>query len=77
MTGCHRGNPPKDQEVPKSFSNYIILPDPPVVSLTLGSKLDASDIKEGDDVYFECKIKSHPKVQKVTWKKDVRCLFNT
>jgi hypothetical protein len=45
--------------------------DPPVVSLTLGSKLDASDIKEGDDVYFECKIKSHPKVQKVTWKKDV------
>jgi len=49
----------------------LFVSDPPVVSLTLGSKLDAADIKEGDDVYFECKIKSHPKVQKVMWKKDV------
>ncbi len=54
-----------------TIDHWYRFSDPPVVSLTLGSKLDASDIKEGDDVYFECKIKSHPKVQKVTWKKDV------
>ena len=55
----------------RKYVDFVLVPDPPVVSLTLGSKLDASDIKEGDDVYFECKIKSHPKAQKVTWKKDV------
>ena len=55
----------------KLIINFFNFSDPPVVSLTLGSKLDASDIKEGDDVYFECKIKSHPKAQKVSWKKDV------
>ena len=30
--------------------------DPPVVSLSLGSNLEAGDIKEGDDVYFECNV---------------------
>ena len=46
--------------------------DPPVVGLSLGSNLEASDIKEGDDVYFECNITSNPTASKVTWKKDVR-----
>lgn len=41
--------------------------DPPVISLELGSKLQAGDIKEGDDVYFECKIDSNPKFRKLTW----------
>ena len=49
--------------------------DPPVVSLSLGSNLEASDIKEGDDVYFECNMTANPSATKVTWKKDVRNLY--
>ncbi|XP_058801892.1 B-cell receptor CD22-like, partial [Phymastichus coffea] len=39
----------------------------PIVSLRLGSTLNAGDIKEGDDVYFECQIKSNPPWSKLTW----------
>ena len=49
----------------------FILIDPPVVSLSLGKNLEASGIKEGDDVYFECNMTSNPSAFKVTWKKDV------
>lgn len=41
--------------------------DPPVISLQLGSKLLPGDIKEGDDVYFECKIDANPKFRRLTW----------
>ena len=41
--------------------------DPPIVSLRLGSTLSAEDIKEGDDVYFECQIKANPPWSKLTW----------
>ena len=41
--------------------------DPPVISLQLGSKLHAGDIKEGDDVYFECRIDANPKFRRLTW----------
>ncbi|XP_011496554.1 PREDICTED: hemicentin-1 [Ceratosolen solmsi marchali] len=39
----------------------------PIVSLRLGSTLSAEDIKEGDDVYFECQIKANPPWSKLTW----------
>lgn len=39
----------------------------PVVSLKIGSTLNAGDIKEGDDVYFDCKIRSNPKAYKLLW----------
>ncbi|VVC88197.1 unnamed protein product [Leptidea sinapis] len=39
----------------------------PVVSMTLGSTLNANDIKEGDDVYFECNIRANPKEHRITW----------
>jgi hypothetical protein len=38
-----------------------------VISLELGSKLQAGDIKEGDDVYFECRIDANPKFRRLTW----------
>ena len=49
-----------------------MFPDPPVITLSLGSNLDETDIKEGDDVYFECDVTSHPEAYKVTWRRNVR-----
>ena len=46
-------------------------PDKPKVQLSFGSQLEASNIKEGNDVYFECKVKSHPRHYKITWKRNV------
>ncbi|XP_066587732.1 neural cell adhesion molecule 2-like isoform X2 [Prorops nasuta] len=40
---------------------------PPIVSLKLGSSLNPEDIKEGDDVYFECRIRANPPWSKLTW----------
>ncbi|XP_033217421.1 nephrin-like [Belonocnema kinseyi] len=40
---------------------------PPSVSLSLGSTLSPEDIKEGDDVYFECHIKANPPWSKLSW----------
>ncbi|XP_056629830.1 hemicentin-1 [Diorhabda sublineata] len=40
---------------------------PPIVTLCLGSTLNADDIKEGDDVYFECHVTANPYWRKLTW----------
>ncbi|XP_066142389.1 neural cell adhesion molecule 2-like isoform X1 [Euwallacea fornicatus] len=39
----------------------------PVVTLKMGSTLNPGDIKEGDDVYFECNIRANPKAYKLSW----------
>ncbi|KAL1513906.1 hypothetical protein ABEB36_003245 [Hypothenemus hampei] len=39
----------------------------PVVTLKMGSTLNPEDIKEGDDVYFECNIRANPKAHKLSW----------
>lgn len=39
----------------------------PVVTLKMGSSLNPDDIKEADDVYFECHIRSNPKPYKMSW----------
>jgi hypothetical protein len=49
----------------------LLQPDPPQVTLSLGSTLIADDIKEGDDVYFECHIKANPKEHRISWSHDV------
>ncbi|KAG7204013.1 hypothetical protein KM043_001875 [Ampulex compressa] len=41
---------------------------PPKVQLHLGSTLNAENIKQGDDVYFECKVRANPEHHKITWK---------
>lgn len=46
-------------------------PDQPQVTLSLGSTLNPDDIKEGDDVYFECHIKANPKEHRITWSHNV------
>ncbi|XP_038110464.1 hemicentin-2 isoform X1 [Culex quinquefasciatus] len=40
---------------------------PPIVSVQLGSTLMPDDIKEGDDVYFECHVQSNPAWKKLHW----------
>jgi len=37
------------------------------VTLQLGSTLSNDDIKEGDDVYFECHVEANPKFTKLSW----------
>lgn len=44
---------------------------PPKVELHLGSTLNAGNIKEGDDVYFECKVIANPEHHKIIWKHNV------
>lgn len=44
---------------------------PPKVQLHLGSTLNAEMIKEGDDVYFECKVRANPEHHKITWRHNV------
>jgi hypothetical protein len=56
-----------------SRNNFPI--DPPQVTLSLGSTLNPDDIKEGDDVYFECHIKANPKEHRITWSHDVSVLY--
>ncbi|KYM77198.1 Hemicentin-2 [Atta colombica] len=48
----------------------------PVVSLRMGETLNPDDIKEGDDVYFECIVRANPKVYKLAWFKDGKELKN-
>ncbi|XKL63819.1 hypothetical protein PGB90_006183 [Kerria lacca] len=43
----------------------------PIVTVTFGSKLNHSIIREGVDVYFECIIKSNPWVYKLMWRHNV------
>ncbi|XP_028966868.1 hemicentin-1 [Galendromus occidentalis] len=44
----------------------------PVVRLSLGNRLQEKHIIEGSDVYFECKVLSHPPASEVYWSVDGR-----
>ena len=50
--------------------------DVPVVTLKMGSSLNPDDIKEGDDVYFECNSKANPKMYKLSWFHNVSSLIS-
>ena len=49
----------------------IFVSDTPQSILSLGSSLNGSAIKEGDDVYFECNVRANPRPYKVTWRFNV------
>ncbi|XP_047509251.1 synaptogenesis protein syg-2-like isoform X1 [Pieris napi] len=53
------------QSIEDSFKLDVVYP--PVVSLSLGSTLNPDEIKEGDDVYFECSVRANPKEHRITW----------
>ena len=50
------------------FSKILIfIPDKPRVSLRLGKSLDPDNLRTGNDVYFECDVKSNPIPHKLVW----------
>ncbi len=51
-------------------------PDPPILSLRLGTNLDGSNVREGDDVYFECDVHARPSTDKIKWTLNVRKLIS-
>ncbi|XP_050076915.1 uncharacterized protein LOC126564050 [Anopheles maculipalpis] len=66
LLGCRAQNPKVAGLFLEHFQN-ISVHYPPVVVLQLGSTLAMDDIKEGDDIYFECKIQSNPSWRRLTW----------
>ncbi|XP_078038283.1 neural cell adhesion molecule 1 [Augochlora pura] len=48
----------------------------PLVTLKMGETLNPDDIKEGDDVYFDCSVRANPKAYKLAWFKDGKELKN-
>ncbi|CAK1545417.1 unnamed protein product [Leptosia nina] len=62
---CRADNPILRVALEDSFKMSVVYK--PVVSMSLGSTLNPNDIKEGDDVYFECNIKSNPKEHRISW----------
>ncbi|XP_073950535.1 kin of IRRE-like protein 2 isoform X2 [Choristoneura fumiferana] len=53
------------QSIEDSYKLDVVYP--PVVSLSLGSTLNPHDIKEGDDVYFECSVRANPREHRISW----------
>ena len=51
--------------------NVPFFSDVPQAVLGLGKTLNASNIKEGDDVYFECNVRANPKPYKISWRFNV------
>jgi Immunoglobulin domain len=54
------------------FIGFLCVPVPPFITLRIGSSLSSDDIKEGDDVYFECAITANPQWRRLTWLHNVR-----
>ena len=61
-----------DDLLVKTIKTRILhISDPPAIGLTLGRSLDPGHIKEGDDVYFECDIRSNPEIRRLEWHHNV------
>ncbi|KAF7391114.1 hypothetical protein HZH66_009594 [Vespula vulgaris] len=73
-SSSHHGTPPRKLPIrdilfdgrQTGLPTKLIL-DAPIVTLKMGSSLDPKRIKEGDDVYFECTVRSNPRAYKLTW----------
>lgn len=56
------------------FPRLLFSVDAPSAELELGRNLNADAIVEGNDVYFECRIRSNPSPTRVTWTLEVTTL---
>ena len=52
-----------------------LLSDISAAKLSLGSSMEISHVKRGDDIYLECGVQANPRPHKVIWEKDVSILF--
>lgn len=41
----------------------------------MGTSLNPKNIKEGDDVYFECNVRANPRAYRLTWFHEVLLFF--
>ncbi|XP_065565363.1 protein turtle-like isoform X2 [Artemia franciscana] len=48
----------------------------PITFVSFGLNLKPNEIKEGDDVYFECKVKAYPKATKLSWRHNGKLLHH-
>ncbi|XP_011303548.1 nephrin-like [Fopius arisanus] len=63
---CRGENPLlTDAFMEDSFHLNVVFP--PKVDLEIGNTLNAQNIKEEDDVYFECKVRANPQHHRITW----------
>ncbi|KPJ15532.1 Nephrin [Papilio machaon] len=62
---CRADNPILRVALEDSFRMTVVYR--PVLTMSLGSTLNPNDIKEGDDVYFECNIRANPKEHRISW----------
>ncbi|KAG8223113.1 hypothetical protein J437_LFUL014244 [Ladona fulva] len=72
---CHAHNPSILNSGMEDILTLNVL-YPPQVTLKLGTSLNPNDIKEGDDVYFECQVRANPKEHKILWKHEVGPTFS-
>ncbi|KAG6462567.1 hypothetical protein O3G_MSEX013339 [Manduca sexta] len=62
---CRADNPVLRVALEDSFRMSVVYR--PVLTMSLGSTLNPNDIKEGDDVYFECNIRANPREHRISW----------
>ncbi|XP_049814005.1 hemicentin-1-like [Schistocerca nitens] len=63
---CQAENPNVYTDVPEDGAKLTIH-YAPEVTVSLGPSLDPTDIREGSDVYFDCRIKAQPQAFRVQW----------
>ncbi|RZF47471.1 hypothetical protein LSTR_LSTR007398, partial [Laodelphax striatellus] len=70
---CRSENPVLSSEVLED-SWTLTIHYTPETELTLGTSLNPDNIREGSDVYFDCKVKAEPGVYKVEWRHNGKAL---
>ncbi|CAL4179464.1 unnamed protein product, partial [Meganyctiphanes norvegica] len=69
VIACHAVNH-KLPASPVEDSHLLNILYPPEAQLRVGHNMNLSNIKEGDDVYFECQVDANPKVTNVNFFKN-------
>lgn len=58
---------------PKTISSTTV---PPIAELELGRNLNPDAIVEGNDVYFDCRVRSNPAPSRIVWTHEVRLFLS-